>query len=145
MIVIKFRDIVYDKKLLQQLYLKKQLYGLYMNKKTAVLVHLNFFNKVINKLLAVDVKINEKKKALILFSSLLESCDHITTTMLYGKKTLILEAVMSILLYNEIRKRPNQEEQTGSSLVIMKRKGRREKKKGLDLLKACHLCHRKDH
>ena len=72
--------------------------------------HLNFFNKVFSKLLAVDVKINEKDKALILLSSLSESYDHIVTTMLYGKETLILE-VTSTLLSNEIRKRPNQEEQ----------------------------------
>ena len=72
-----------------------------------VLEHLNFFNKVINKLLAVDVKIDEEDKALILFSSLPESYDHIVTTMLYGKGTLILEEVTSTLLSNEIKKRPN--------------------------------------
>ena len=54
-----------------------------MNEGAVVLEHLNFFNKVISELLAVDVK------ALILLSSLLESYVHIVTTMLYGKKTLI--------------------------------------------------------
>jgi len=46
---------------------------------------------------------------LILLSFLPESYDHIVTAILYGKKTLILEEVTSILLSNEIRKRPNQE------------------------------------
>ena len=73
--------------------LKKQLYGLRMKEGTAVLEHLNFFNKAISELLAVDVKIDEEDKALILLSFLLESYDHIITTMLYGKKTLILEEV----------------------------------------------------
>ena len=73
--------------------------------------HLNFFNKVISKLLAIDVKIDEVETPLVLFNSLLESCDHIVTTMLYGKGTLILEEVTSTLLSNEIRKRPNQVEQ----------------------------------
>ena len=43
-----------------------------------VLEHLKFFNKVIIELLAVDVKIDEEDKALILLSSLLESphCYH---------------------------------------------------------------------
>ena len=41
-----------------------------MKEGTVVLEYLNFFNKVINELLAVDVKINEEDKALILFSSL---------------------------------------------------------------------------
>jgi len=83
-----------------------------------VLEHPNFFNKVISELLAVDVKIDEEEKALILLSSLSESYDHIITIILYGKKTLILEEVMSTLLSNEIRKRSNQEEQTELDLLV---------------------------
>ena len=60
-----------------------------MNEGTAVLEHLNFFNKVISELLAVDVKIDEEDNALILLSSFSESYDHIVTTMLYGKETPI--------------------------------------------------------
>jgi len=63
---------------------------------TVVLVHLYFFNKIISKLLAVDVKIDKEDKTLILLSSLLESYDHIITTMLYGKETLILEEVIQL-------------------------------------------------
>ena len=107
------------KSLSNKLYLKKQLYGLRIKEETAVLEHLNFFNKVISKLLAVDVKIDEEDKALILLSSLSESYDHIVTTMLYGKETFILEEVTSTLLSNEIRKRSNQEERIGSDLVVM--------------------------
>ena len=66
--------------------------------------YLNFFNKVISELLAVDVKIDEEDKALILLSSLPESYDHIFTTILYGKETLILEEITLTLLSNEIRK-----------------------------------------
>ena len=91
--------------------------------------HLNFFNKVISELLAIDVKIDEEDNALILLNSLLESYNHIVTTMLYGKKTLILEEVTPTFLSNEIRKRPNQEEQIGSALVVTGRKGRGEGKK----------------
>ena len=69
-----------------------------MNEWTAVLEHLNFFNKVISELLAVNVKIDEEDKALILLSSLSESYDHIVTTILYGKETLILEEVMPTTL-----------------------------------------------
>ena len=83
-----------------------------MNEGTVVLEHLNFFNKVISELLDVDVKIDEEDKTLILLSLLPQPYDHIITTMLYGKETLILEEVMSSLLSNEIRKMSNQEEQT---------------------------------
>ena len=53
-----------------------------MKEGTTVLEHLNFFNKVISELLAVDVKIDEEEKALILLSLLLESYNHIITIML---------------------------------------------------------------
>jgi len=62
-----------------------------MTEGTTVLEYLNFFHKVINELLVVDVKIDEEDKALILLSSLPEPYDHVITTMLYDKKTLILE------------------------------------------------------
>jgi len=58
------------KSLFNKLYFNKQLYGLRMKEGTTVLEHLNFFNKVIIELLAVDVKIDEEDKALILLSSL---------------------------------------------------------------------------
>jgi len=78
-----------------------------MNEGTAVLEYLNLFNKVISELQVVNVKIDEEDKVLILLSSLSQSYDHIITTMRYDKKILILEEVMSTLLSNEIRKRPN--------------------------------------
>ena len=108
-----------------------------MNEGTAVLEHLNFFNKVISELLAVDVKIDEEDKALILLSLLSESYDHIITTMLYGKETFILKEVTSTLLANEIRKRSNQEEQTESGLVV--RKERKKRKKRSKLIKGVSL------
>jgi len=101
--------------------------------------HLNFINKVINELITVDVKIDEGDKKLIFLSSLPQSYDHIVTIILYCKETLILKEVMSTLLSNEIRKKPNQEEQEGSGLVVTGRKG--EKKKSSGSLKACHFCY----
>jgi len=56
------------KSLSNKLYLKKQLYGLCIKEETTTLEHLNFFNKIISELLAVNVKIDEEDKALIFFS-----------------------------------------------------------------------------
>jgi len=128
------------KNLSNKLYLKKQLYGLCMKKGTTHLEHQNFFNKIISKLLVVDVKIDEEDKVLILLSSLLESYNHIITTMLYSKKTLILEEITSTLLSNEIRKKPNQVEQEGLDLVVTRRKGNEEEKKSPSSSKVCHFC-----
>jgi len=107
-----------------------------------VLEYLNFSNKVINELVAIDVKVDEEDKVLILLSSLSESHDHLITTMIYDKKTLILKEVKSTLLSNEIRKRPNQEEKEGPSLVVTGKKGREEGKKSSDSSNACHFCYR---
>ena len=116
-----------------------------MNEETVVLEHLNFFNKIINELLSVDVKIDEEDKVLIVLSSLSQSYNHIVTIMLYGKKTLILKEVTSTLLSNKIRKRSNQEERTRLGLVVTKIKGRGEGKKGSSSSKACHFCHWEGH
>ena len=82
---------------------------------------------------------------MILLSSLPESYDHIITTMLYGKKTLILEEVTSTLLSNEIKKKPNQEKQTRSGVVVTGREEKREGRKGPSLSKVCHFYHREGH
>ena len=80
-----------------------------MKEKTSVLEHLNFYNKIISELLSVDMKIDEEDKTLILLSSLPEPFDHIVTTILYGKETLILEVTTTLLL-KKIKKRSNQNE-----------------------------------
>ena len=48
-----------------------------MNERTAVLERLNFFNMVTSKLIAVDVKIDEEDKALVLLSSLSQLYDDV--------------------------------------------------------------------
>ena len=58
---------------------------------------------------------------------------------LYGKETLILEEITSTILSNEIKKRPNQEEQEGLVLMVTGWKGRGEGKKNLGWSKTCHF------
>ena len=132
------------KSLSNKLYLKKQLYGLRMKGGTAALEHLNFFNKVISELLTVDVKIDEEDKALIFLSSLLESYDHIVTTMLYGKKTLIFEEVSSTPLSNELGK--GQIKRSRQDRVWWSREGKKEEKEEkVQAHQRCHFCHREGH
>jgi len=75
-----------------------------MKEEIIVLEYPNFFNKIISELRAVDIKIDKKNTALILFSSLSESYDHIIITMLYGKETLILKEVTLTFLSNALGK-----------------------------------------
>ena len=101
--------------------------------------HLNFFNKVISELLDIDVKIDKENKVLILLSSLSESYNHIVTTMLYSKETFILEEVTSTLLSNEIRKRPNQDERTGSGFGGHRKERKRRRKERSEPIKGVLL------
>ena len=89
----RFEILYMMKSLFYKLYLKKQVYELHMNEGITMFKHLNFFNKTISELLAVDIKIDKEDKTLILLSSLPESYDLIVTTMLYSKETLILKEV----------------------------------------------------
>ena len=139
---LRLESLYMTKSLSNKLYLKKKLYGIRMQEGTVVLEHLNLFNMIISELLAVDVKIDEEDKALILLSSIPQSYDHIVTTMLYGKDILILEEVTGTLLSNEIRKRLNQAGEEESAHVVM---GRGEGKTSQDSSKACHFCHMEGH
>src|SRR3954467_15725451 len=93
------------KSLSNKLYMKKQLYCLRMAEETPILQHLNAFNKTVSDLLALEMKMEEEDKALILLSSLPPSYDHLVTTILYGKETLELEDVRVMLVNNGLMKR----------------------------------------
>ena len=143
--MFKVKNTVYDKKPLQQAVTQvTNIWATHEGRGSGIGAS-NFFNKVISELLAVDVNIDEEDKALILLRLLSQSYDHIITTMLYSKKTLILEEVTSTLLSNENRKRPNQEEQEGLGMVVTRQNGRGEGKKNPDLSKAYQFCHREGH
>jgi hypothetical protein len=139
---LKLESLYMTKSLSNKLYLKKKLYGLRMQEGTAVLEHMNFFNRIISELLAVGVIIDEEDKALILLSSLPESYDHIVTTMLYGKDTLDFEEVTGTLLSNEIRKRPNQVGDQGELHVGV---GRGGGKTSQGSSRVCYFCHKEGH
>ena len=64
-----------------------------MKEGTLVLQHLNAFNQILSDLFALEVKLEEKDKALLLMSSLSQSYDHLTTIIMNEKETLELEDV----------------------------------------------------
>jgi len=56
-------------------------------------LHLNAFNIILSELLALEVKLEEEDKALLLLSSLPSSYDHLEATIMYGKESLELKDV----------------------------------------------------
>jgi len=71
-----------------KLFLKKQLYSLQIKEEILVMQHLNAFNQILSDLLALEVKVEEENKALLLLSSLPQSYDYLATTIMYEKETL---------------------------------------------------------
>ena len=80
--------------------MKKQLYSLRMKEGTPIIQYLNAFNRILSDLLALEVKLEEEHKALLLLSYLPSSYDHLATTIMYGKETLELEDARQMLQNN---------------------------------------------
>ena len=89
----RLESLYMTKNLSNKLFMKNQLYSLRMKKGMPILQHLNTFNRILSDLLALEVKLEEEDKALLLLSSLPSSYDHLKTTIIYGKETLELEDV----------------------------------------------------
>jgi len=92
------------KSLSNKLFVKKQLYSLWMKEGTPIIQHLNAFNRILSFLVALEVKL-EEDKILLLLSSLPSGYDYLATTIMYGKKTLELKVVRQMLQNNELMKK----------------------------------------
>jgi len=93
----KVESLYMTKSLLNKLFMKKHLYSLRMKEDTPILQHLNTFNRILSDLLALEVKLEEEDKAILLHYSLPSSYDHLATTIMYSKETLELEDVRHML------------------------------------------------
>ena len=87
-----------SKLLTNKLYHKQRLYGLKMQEGLNLAQHVNIFNQIIIDLVRVNVKIEDKDKAIILLCSSLPSYEHLVITLTYGKKSIGLEEITTALL-----------------------------------------------
>ena len=83
---------------MNKFYVKKQLYSLHMKEGSDLLEHLNMFNKLNNQLSSFGVNYEDEDKVLLLLVSLITHFDHLMTTLLYGKETVVLDEVISAFL-----------------------------------------------
>lgn len=81
----KLKSRFMSKSLTNKLYLKQKLYVLTMAEGTDLSQHINLFNQIISDLLMIDVKFDEEDKALMLFTSLPASYEHLVRTLPWGK------------------------------------------------------------
>ncbi|KAK2968975.1 hypothetical protein RJ640_012429 [Escallonia rubra] len=87
-----------SKSLSNRLYLKKDLYQLRMDEGSDLGDHILEFNRLVSQLSSIDVKLEEEDQAILLLSSLPKSYKTLKTTLLIGKKTLLVDDVMSALM-----------------------------------------------
>ena len=84
----KLESIYKSKSLTNRLYLKKQLYALYMTEEANFMEHLDEFKRLFTELEAISVKIKEEDKVIIVLVSLPPSYENLRTTLMYVKDTL---------------------------------------------------------
>jgi len=73
----RLKSLYMMKSLLNKLFIKKQLYSLWIKKDTPILQHLNAFNRILSDLLSPELKLEEEDKAILLLSSLSSTYDHL--------------------------------------------------------------------
>ncbi|KAL6144423.1 hypothetical protein ACLB2K_055116 [Fragaria x ananassa] len=90
-----------ERALINRFNLKKQFYRLTMDESTTIQDHINEFSSILGELSNLDVNISEEDKVLVFLASLPKKYDHWVTILLYGKKTVVLDEITSVLLFNE--------------------------------------------
>jgi len=117
-----------SKLLTSRLNLKKPLFGLQMTEEASFNQHLEDLKKITMKLDSLNVKIEEKEKALLLCPSLPSSFDNIMPTLLFGKETLGLDEVVAALWMNETRRGNNGFSNDDQVAIITKDSSRRQRR-----------------
>jgi len=116
-----------------RLQLKSKLYGFQMQKGCSVNEHINRYTKLLTDLVNVDVKVDEKDKAVILLNSLLvEEYETFTLTFINDRQTLDYHEVSSALASYETRRKERQPSQSSSSTEALLVRSRGSSRKGSD-------------
>ena len=84
--------------------------------------HFNAFNQSLCDLLALEMKLEEEDKALLLLSSLSQNYNHLATTIIFRKDILELEDVRQMFQNNDLMKKTYFIEET--SRLVVKEQGK---------------------
>ena len=99
-----------SKSLTSKLFLKMKLYELRLKEGGSFADHLDEFNRLCTELEAIDAKIQEENKSIVLLVSLPSSYEHLRTTLMYDKDTLGFDEVVASLLSHETLRRKENDE-----------------------------------
>ena len=129
----KLESLYMTKSLANRLYVKQRLYSFKIIDEKGIEEQLETFNKTLDDLENIDVKLEDEDKAIILLNALPRSFEHLKDAMLYGRETSItLEEVQSALKCKELQKEGSKAtDSVAESLDIKGTKGKKGfKKKG---------------
>ena len=144
------------KNLMNKLYVKKQLYSLHMKEGSNLLEHFNTFNMLNTQLSSFGVHYKDEDKALLLLALLPTHFDHLVTTLMYGKETVVLDEVTSAFLSHVKMKQDGNGSQADGIVVKseLSNRGRSESRfngnRSQSISRAkkdvkCFYCHKKGH
>ena len=138
------------------LFVKKQLYNLHINEGLDLLEHLNIFNMLNTQLSSFGVNFEDEDKVLLLLASLPTHFDHIVTTLMYGKETVVLDEVTSALL-SLVKMKQERDGSQADGLIVkskLSNRGRSESRSNGNRSQSrsrtkkyveCFYCHKKWH
>lgn len=93
------------KSLANHLYIKQRLYSFKFVEEKGIEEQLDMFNKTIDDLENIDVKMEDEDKAIILLNALPKSYEQLKDAMLYGREASItMEEVQTALKCKELQK-----------------------------------------
>ena len=124
----KLESLYMTRSLAHRLCLKQQLYSFKMAESRTIEEQLAEFNKNIDDLENIGVKLEDEDKVVILLNALPKTFEHFRDALLYGKDQLItLEEVVTSIRTKEFQKLQDSKitEEVSSSLAAMKGKGKK--------------------
>ncbi|KAK2458211.1 alpha carbonic anhydrase [Trifolium repens] len=146
----KLESLYMTKSVAHKQFLKQKLYFYRMVESKSITEQLAEFNKIIDDLANIDVKLEDEDKALHLLCTLPKSYESFKDTMLYGKDTPVtLEEVQSALRTKELTKFKDLKVEDGSNALNVSggkggSRGKKAKVKSVDKW-TCFHCQKKGH
>lgn len=101
----KLQELYLQRSLANRLYIKQKLYSYKIQEDKPIVDQLDEFTKAIDDLEALDKRIKDEDKAIMLLNALPRSYDHLKDAMLYGRVlTISLDEIIFALKTKELQK-----------------------------------------
>ncbi|KAE8658886.1 Detected protein of unknown function [Hibiscus syriacus] len=125
------------KSLANRLFLKQRLYSFKMHEEKSISEQIDEFNKIIDDLENIDVKMEDEDKALLLLNSIPNSYDHFKDAMLYGREN----SGDGLTVRGRSDRRDSRNNQNRSRSKQTKKSGNQSSKGPFK----CYHCHKEGH